>query len=559
MKGAELLVRCLEREGVRYIFGVPGEEIMDILDCLQDSRITFVPTRHEQGAAFMADVYGRLTGTAGVCLATLGPGATNLMTGVADATMDHSPVVALTGQISLDGMHKESHQYLDLEALFHPITKWSAQIKKAETIPEAIRKAFTLAQAEKPGATHLTLPEDIAKLEVREDPLPELGLYAPSAPLACQLERAAALLATARAPVIIVGNGVIRSDASAALVQFAEAGNIPVVTTFMAKGVVPATHPLALGVLGLPSEDLPAWRLEQADVVVSVGYDVVEYAPGRWNSARDKKIIHLAPLSAAVDAAYSVTVEVIGDLRIALSTLAETLAGTPPMRATMVTAALRDDGKNGSRDQSFPVKPRRLLGGIRAILASEDILISDVGAHKLWVAGHYPCERPNTCIMSNGFAAMGIALPGAVAAKLLFPHRKVVAITGDGGFLMNSQELETAVRLRLPIVTVICNDGGYGLIRWKQHARFGRESFVKFGNPDFVRYAESFGARGYRVKATEDLSPILHEAFRQPGPVVIDCPVDYAENLTVTGKRREGDTEGKLPHGQISPLLNVAA
>lgn len=559
MKGAELLVRCLEREGVRYIFGVPGEEIMDVLDCLQDSRMTFVPTRHEQGAAFMADVYGRLSGTAGVCLATLGPGATNLMTGVADATMDHSPVVALTGQISLGGMHKESHQYLDLEALFHPITKWSAQIKKAETIPEAVRKAFTLAQAEKPGATHLTLPEDIAKLEVEENPLPELGLYPPSAPLPCQLERAAAIIAAARAPLIIAGNGVVRSGASAALVHFAETRNIPVVTTFMAKGVIPATHPLTLGVIGLPSGDLNSWRLEQADVVVSVGYDLVEYAPGRWNPARDKKIIHLAPLPAAVDAAYTVTVEVIGDLSTALSTLVETLAGSPTIHSTAGAVAPRDESEDGSNDQSFPVKPQRLLREIRAALESEDILISDVGAHKLWIAGRYPCERPNTCIISNGFAAMGIALPGAVAAKLLFPHRKVVAVTGDGGFLMNSQELETAVRLGLPIVTVICNDSSYGLIRWKQHARFGREAFVKFGNPDFVHYAESFGARGYRVEAADDLPHILHEAFVQPGPVVIDCPVDYAENLTLTEKPRTISVRGKPQHGQTPSVLNVAA
>lgn len=559
MKSAELLVRCLEREGVRYIFGVPGEEIMDVLDCLQDSRITFVPTRHEQGAAFMADVYGRLSGTAGVCLATLGPGATNLMTGVADATMDHSPVVALTGQISLGGMHKESHQYLDLEALFHPITKWSAQIKKAETIPEAVRKAFMLAQAEKPGATHLTLPEDIAKLEVEEDPLPELGLRAPSAPLACELERAAVLIATARAPLIIAGNGVVRTSASAALVRFAEARNIPVVTTFMAKGTIPASHPLALGVIGLPSEDMRSWRLEQADVVMSVGYDLVEYAPERWNPARDKKVIHMDLSSAAVDAAYTVTVEVIGNLSRALSALTETLEGTPTIHSTTLTVAPRDESEDSSRDRSFPVKPQRLLGEIRMALGSEDILISDVGAHKLWIAGRYPCERPNTCIISNGFAAMGIALPGAVAAKLLFPHRKVAAVTGDGGFLMNSQELETAVRLGLPLVTVICNDGGYGLIGWKQQARFGREAFVKFGNPDFVHYAGSFGARGYRVEAADDLPHILQEAFVQPGPVVIDCPVDYAENLTLTEKPRTVGTYGKLQSTPTPSLLNVAA
>lgn len=556
MKAAELLVRCLENERVRYIFGVPGEEIMDLLDALRDSTITFVSTRHEQGAAFMADVYGRLSGTAGVCLSTLGPGATNLMTGVADATMDHSPVVALTGQVGLSRLHKESHQCLDLESLFRPITKWSAQIKKAETIPEAVRKAFTVAQSEKPGATHLDLPEDIAKIEVDEVPLQELELRPPSAPLAGQLERAAQLISTARYPLVIAGNGVVRAKASAALVRFAEALNLPVATTFMAKGTIPFGHPLTLGVIGLQSRDSVSWWLERADIVVAVGYDLVEYAPARWNPHRDKKIVRLDLSPADVDAAYTVAVEVTGDLSTSLSALS--LMATSPqavcprtLREALVAElagghlglweTLSVELAEGRTEQSFPIKPQRLLSELRAVMAAEDIVISDVGAHKLWIARLYPCELPNTCIISNGFASMGIALPGAVAAKLLFPHRKVVAVTGDGGFLMNSQELETAVRLGLPIVTVICNDGSYGLIGWKQQARFGREAFVKFGNPDFVRYAESFGAKAYRVEAADDLPYILQAAFVQRGPVVIDCPVDYSENLTLTEKLQEVD------------------
>jgi acetolactate synthase-1/2/3 large subunit len=540
MKAAELLVRCMEQEGVEYIFGVPGEEIMDLLEALHDSTTTFVATRHEQGAAFMADVYGRLSGKAGVCLATLGPGATNLMTGVADANMDHSPVVALTGQGSLSGMHKESHQHLDLEALFRPITKWSAQITKAETIPEAIRKAFTIAQAEKPGATHLTLPEDIAKLEVAERPLPELCLHPPAVPAVWQLEQAAKILASARAPLIIAGNGVVRNAASTALVRCAEACHIPVLTTFMAKGVIPATHSLSLGVIGLPSWDTRSPWLEQADVVLSVGYDLVEYAPERWNPGRKKQIIHVDLSPAEVDAAYTVVAEVNGDLSASLSELAARVMRMPVVEPVTVPVPHARDLESRASDLSFPVQPQRLLRDVRRALANEDILISDVGAHKLWIAGCYPCAQPNTCLISNGFAAMGIAVPGAVAAKLLYPRRKVVALTGDGGFLMNSQELETAVRLRLPIVTIICNDGSYGLIGWKQQARFGREAFVRFGNPDFVRYAESFGAKGYRVQATKELPRILHYALLQSGPVVIDCPVDYAENLTLT------DTDTKV-------------
>ncbi|HEV8715799.1 MAG TPA: acetolactate synthase large subunit [Candidatus Binatia bacterium] len=561
MKAAELLVRCLENEGVQYIFGVPGEEIMDLLDSLRDSTITFVPTRHEQGAAFMADVYGRLSGKAGVCLSTLGPGATNLMTGVADATMDHSPVVALTGQVSLGRMHKESHQCLDLESLFRPITKWSAQIKKAEIIPEAVRKAFTVAQTEKPGATHLDLPEDIAKLDVDEEPLQEPGLSPPSVPLTCQLERAAQLIATARYPLVVAGNGVARAGASAALVRFAEALNLPVATTFMAKGTIPFAHPLALGVIGLQHRDAVAWWLDRADVVVAVGYDLVEYAPARWNPRRDKKIVHLDLSPAEVDAAYTVVVEVIGDLSASLSALAMNPTSIQAVCPPTLREALVAELAGGRTNQSFPVKPQRLLWELRAAMEAEDIVISDVGAHKLWIARLYPCEQPNTCIISNGFASMGIALPGAVAAKLLFPHKKVVAVTGDGGFLMNSQELETAVRLGLPIVIVICNDGSYGLIGWKQQARFGREAFVKFGNPDFVCYAESFGARGYRVEAADDLPYILQEAFVQRGPVVIDCAVDYSENLTLTEKLRKltpAEEFGKLPDADKFRLKGAA-
>jgi acetolactate synthase I/II/III large subunit len=559
MKAAELLVRCMEQEGVEYIFGVPGEEIMDLLDALHDSTITFVPTRHEQGAAFMADVYGRLSGKAGVCLATLGPGATNLITGVADANMDHSPVVALTGQASLSSMHKESHQYLDLEALFRPITKWSAQITKAETIPEAVRKAFSIAQAEKPGATHLTLPEDIAKLEVDEQPLPEVTVHPPAVPATWQLEQAVDVLTNAQAPLIIAGNGVVRSEASEALVQCAEAWNIPVVTTFMAKGVIPATHPLSRGVIGLPSWDAHATWLEQADVVLSVGYDLVEYAPARWNPARNKKVIHLDRSPAEVDAAYTVAVEVTGDVSASLSALAANVIRIPVIESLASPVTHGVDRERNAKDQSFPVQPQRLLREVRSALASNDLLIADVGAHKLWTAVCYPCTRPNTCIISNGFAAMGIAIPGAVAAQLLFPLRKVVALTGDGGFLMNSQELETAVRLGLPIVTIICNDGSYGLIGWKQQARFGRETFVRFGNPDFVRYAESFGVKGYRVEAPRELPRILHEAFAQSGPVVIDCPVDYAENLTLRDTDRKVRAVGGKMHEANTMMVDVAA
>lgn len=535
MKASDLLVRCLENEGVQYIFGVPGEEIMDILDSLRDSPITFIPTRHEQGAAFMADVEGRLSGKAGVCLSTLGPGATNLITGVADANVDHSPLVALTGQAGLDRMHKESHQYLDLVTLFRPITKWNTQIKKAETIPEAVRKAFKLAQTEKLGATHIEIPEDIAKEEVEEEPL--LAQFPPHPePLASQVERAAKIISEARYPIVLAGNGVSRARASEALLHFAETLNLPVATTFMAKGAIPFSHSLALGAIGLQAYDYVSVGFDRADVVIAVGYDLVEYAPSLWNPHRDKKIVHVDMSPAEVDASYIVAVGVIGDISTSLHEIAARAQPSQAGCPRVLREALLEEIEEGRRDRSFPLKPQRLLCDLRAAMAPEDILISDVGAHKMWIARLYTCERPNTCIISNGFASMGIALPGAVAAKLLLPERKVVAATGDGGFLMNSQELETAVRLGLSFVVLIFNDGGYGLIGWKQETHLGREAFVKFGNPDFVRYAESFGAKGYRVEAADDLAEILQEAFLQKEPVVIDCPVDYRENLKLTEK-----------------------
>ena len=549
MKGAELLVRCLENEGVSHLFGVPGEEIMELLDVLQDSSIKVVATRHEQGAAFMADVYGRLSGRAGVCLSTLGPGATNLITGVANANMDHSPVIALTGQVGLDRMHKESHQYLDLVSLFRPITKWNTQIKKAVTIPETVRKAFILAQGEKRGVTHIDIPEDLAAATVDEEPLPEQWSI-PPAPLHAQVERGVRIISEARYPIILAGNGVVRAGgACTTLVHFAEALNIPVATTFMAKGVIPFSHPLALGAIGLQAHDYVSCAFDLADVVITVGYDLVEYGPVLWNPQRDKKIVHIDLSPAEVDAAYNVAVEIVGDLRASLVEIADRATPSQAGCPRTVRDALIAEMEEYREDASFPIKPQRLLCELRAALAPDDMLISDVGAHKLWIARLYPCEQPNTCIVPNGFASMGLAVPGAVAAKLLFRERRVVAATGDGGFLMNSQELETAVRLGVPFVTLIFNDGAYGLIGWKQKARFGRESFVTFGNPDFVGYAESFGARGYRVEAAEDLPWVLHEAFLQPGPAVIDCPIDYQENLTRICHRTGGAKHSGLGSG----------
>ena len=533
MKASELIVKCLANEGVGYVFGIPGEENMDVVDALVGSSIQFVTTRHEQGAAFMADVYGRLTGQAGVCLATLGPGATNLLTGVADANLDRAPLVALTGQAGSDRMHKESHQYVDVVSLFRPITKWNTSLRIPAMIPEAIRKAFKLAQTEKPGATHIEIPEDIAVAEIDAVPLLVQSPH-PGPALEEQIEKAAGLFSQARQPIIMAGNGAIRAHAGEALIEFAEKLNIPVATTFMGKGIVSDRHPLAHGAIGLQAPDHINRAFAQADLVITVGYDLVEFAPSLWNPAHDKTIIHIDSSPAEVDASYIVGVGVVGGLSTSLRELARICGPRQGMSCLTVRGELRDELEQHRDDPSFPLKPQRIISDLRRALKDEDIVISDVGAHKVWLARLFPCYQPNTCIISNGFAAMGIAVPGAIAAKLVHPNRRVVAVTGDGGFLMNSQELETAVRLGTGFVTLVLNDRTYGLIKWKQINRFARPAFTDFGNPDFVKYAESFGAQAWRVQAAGELLPALQSALDSGKVTVIDCPVDFAENLKLS-------------------------
>ncbi len=546
MNAAELLVRCLENEGVRLVFGLPGEETLELMDAMLDSPVRFIETRHEQGAAFMADVYGRLSGKAGVCLSTLGPGATNLLTGVVDAYLDRAPLVAISGQASLNRRHKESHQYIDVISMFKPVTKWNTSIPKAEVVPEAIRKAFKIAQTEKPGSTHVELPEDVAEEQIGEaGELKPLFVQAPVAPepSQAQVARAIQAIAGAQHPVILAGNGVIRGHAHEAVRTFARQLEIPVLHTFMAKGVLPDSDPLSLYTMGLQARDYATVVMEQADAVIAVGYDFVEYAPCFWNANRDKRIVHIDASPAEVDEHYIVEVGVLGDIRLSLEDIAEGLGSFNSAWAQGARKTVIDGFEAElAGKESWPLRPQHVMRGLRAVLRPDDLVLCDVGAHKLWMARMFPCETPNSCIISNGFAAMGIALPGAIAAKLLFPERRVVAVTGDGGFLMNSQELETAVRLELPLVILVWRDDGYGVIRWKQQVRFGRTSSVDFGNPDLVRYAQSFGAAGYRVTDPSEFRPILVNALNSKVPAVIDCPVDYAENLRLTERLKS------LPH-----------
>lgn len=539
MNGADLFVRCLENEGVEYVFGVPGEENLDIMNSFRSSSITFITTRHEQGAAFMADVYGRLTGKAGVCLSTLGPGATNMITGAADANMDRAPVVAIAGQGATTRLHKESHQILRLSALFEGVSKYSTQIQAAETIPEIVRKAFKTAQAEKPGCAFIELPENIAAATVENQaPLRVNTPPLPTAPMS-KCAQLAEIIVSARQPLIIAGNGVVRRRAADALVRFAEAMNIPVATTFMAKGVIPFSHPLCLGAIGLQSRDHISFGVEAADLIICVGYDLVEYHPQLWNPDRDKRILHIDCTPAEVDAHYVPEAGAIGDIRESL----DRIAAVPVTAKVSPIHGLRDvivrDITADDDDKGFPLKPQKIVADLGKALDSRDIVICDVGAHKIWTARMFRAESPGTCIISNGFAAMGIALPGAVAARLAHPERKVVALMGDGGFLMNCQEIETAVRLRLDIVILVFNDGKYGLIEWHQLRRLGQASHIAFGNPDLVKLAESFGARGYRVHGSDELPAVLKVALSDGGVSIIDCPVDSAENMRLTARLKQ--------------------
>lgn len=534
---AKLLVQCLENEGVEYVFGLPGEENLHILEALRDSSIQFITTRHEQGAAFMADVYGRLTGKAGVCLSTLGPGATNLMTGVADANLDGAPLVAITGQVGTDRMHIESHQYLDLVAMFAPVTKWNRQIVRSSNTPEIIRKAFKLSQSEKPGAVHIDLPENIAAMPVEGKPLrkdTQEKTYASYR----SLNTAAAAISKAKNPIILAGNGTIRAHASEALTEFATQLNIPVANSFMGKGVIPYTNPLSLWSVGLQQRDYISCAFDETDLVIAVGYDLIEYSPKKWNPKGEIPIIHVSSTPAEVDSSYIPLAEIVGDISDSLMEIIKRSdrQSKPSSFAAKVRKEIVKEYEDYAHDDGFPVKPQKIIYDLRQVMGAEDIVISDVGAHKMWMARHYHCDSPNTCLISNGFAAMGIAIPGAIAAKLVYRDRKIVAVTGDGGFMMNCQELETALRVGTAFVTLIFNDNGYGLIEWKQMNQFGRASFVDFTNPDFVKFAESMGLKGYRVESAADLVPTLKEALAQDVPAVIDCPVDYRENIRFSQK-----------------------
>jgi acetolactate synthase-1/2/3 large subunit len=533
-KASDLFVECLEAEGVKHVFGIPGEETLDLNESLADSSIQFVPVRHEQGGAYMANVCGRLTGRAGVCLGTLGPGAMNLVTGIADAYLDRAPLVALTGQADLERMHKESHQYIDVVGVMKPITKWNARLSDAHIIPEVVRKAFKLAETEKPGATHIELPEDVMEEEVEGGPLPRRRLVLPE-PSARELLRAADAVRGALNPVALAGNGVIRAGAAPALREFTRATGIPVATTFMGKGAVDADDAAALGTVGLQSGDYKMAGFEQADVVITIGYDLVEHAPKYWNPDRDKKIVCIDSVPAEIDEYFIPEVELIGDIYHVLSRLGEECRHVPHSGgSTHLRDVVSSYFEKSGQDAHWPMQPPRALHELRQALGRNDILVSDVGLHKLWIGRMFPAHEPNTVLIANGLAGMGFAVPAAIAAKIVHPDRNVVAVNGDGGFLMNAQELETAVRLKTPFVSVIWENEQFGSIVWKQDKKFGRHFGVDFTNPDFVKMAESFGMPAWRCEGPDDFAPKLKRALDLDVPSLVVLPIDYSIDVAIS-------------------------
>ena len=533
-KASDVFVDCLEAEGVKHVFGIPGEETLDLNESLSKSSIEFVPVRHEQGGAYIADVYGRLTGRAGVCLGTLGPGATNLVTAVADAFLDRAPLVALTGQGDLERMHKESHQYIDVMRIMQPITKWNARLQDPAIIPEVVRKAFKVAETEKPGATHIELPEDVMAAEVDAEPLPRRKPVRPE-PQARELLKAADIIRGAINPVALAGNGVVRGGAAPALREFVRATGIPVAETFMGKGLLPSDNPKALGSVGLQSGDYRMAGFDDADVVLTIGYDLVEHSPEHWNPKRDKKIVCLDSLAAEIDEFFIPEVELIGDLYHILARLGEECRHVPHSGGSdKLREVVLGRFEAAKDDDDFPVQPPRALYEIRQALGREDILVSDVGLHKLWIGRMFPAYEPNTVLIANGLAGMGFAVPAAIGAKLVHPKRNVVTVNGDGGFLMNCQELETAVRLKTAIVNVVWENEQYGSIVWKQDKKFGTHFGTDFTNPDFVKLAESFGMPAWRCESADDFGERLRHALTLDVPSLIVLPIDYSIDVAIS-------------------------
>ncbi len=532
MKASDLFIQCLEEENVEYIFGIPGEENLDFLDSLSRSKkIKLILTRHEQAAGFMAATYGRLTGKAGVCLSTLGPGATNFVTAAAYAQLGGMPMLMITGQKPIKHSKQGQFQIINVVDMMQPITKYTTQIVAGDNLPSRIREAFRLAEEERPGAVHLELPEDIAADETTMQPLRKSVVRRPTAETK-SVAQAVELLTKAKSPLLVIGAGANRKLTAKQLRAFVDKQNIPFVTTQMGKGVIDETHRLCLGNAALSANDFVHRAVEHADLIVNVGHDVVEKPPF-FMREQNLQVIHINFNSARVDPVYFPQVEMVGDIANSIWQLNEALTPQPHWDQEYFLkthAAMEDHFASAAADGRFPVYPQRLVADVRKVMPRDGIIALDNGVYKIWFARNYPAHEPNTVLLDNALATMGAGLPSAMAAKMVFPERHVMAICGDGGFMMNSQELETAVRLNLDLVVLILNDSAYGMIQWKQANMEFPNFGLEFGNPDFTRYAESYGAHGHRISQTDELIPLIQKCQTDGGVHLIDVPVDYSEN-----------------------------
>ena len=542
MKASDLFIKCLENENIEYIFGVPGEENADFLISLKKSKkIKFILTRHEQSAAFMAEAYGKLTGKISCCLSTLGPGATNLLTGVADANMDHSPVLVITGQGSTNRLHKESHQIMDVCGMFDPVTKWTTSIRNPNTIPEIIAKAVRLATIEKPGAVHVELPEDIAKVNIKQKPL-TFNKIRRAVPDDKICKEAFDLIAKSKSPIIIAGNGSIRRRASKQLRKFCSRSKIPLVTTFMGKGAIDFRSEEYIGTIGLGATDYGDLAVEHADLVITIGFDMVEYHPKLWNKRKTARIIHIDFEPSEVDEFYSPQVEIVGDIAHAIwklnsySNYHGIKKFSDKYHQKIRHLNSYDINRYSSDDSENLIKPQKFLSDLRSVMNKKDILISDVGAHKMWIARNFQCYEPNTCIVPNGFCSMGFALPATISCALSGFGRKIFAIAGDAGFMMNVHEMETAKRLNSDITVIIWEDNSYGLIKWKQENQFGETSDLDFDNPNWDELSKSFGWNYFEESQSKNLKRTLKEIYKRKGPNLLLIPIDYSENYKLTQK-----------------------
>ncbi|MFQ5738281.1 MAG: acetolactate synthase large subunit [Acidobacteriota bacterium] len=532
LKASDLFIKALESEGVRYVFGIPGEENLDFLDSLRRSSIRLVLTRHEQAAGFMAATYGRLTGRVGVCLSTLGPGATNLVTAAAYAQLGAMPMMMITGQKPIKTSKQGQFQIVDVVDMMKPLTKYTRQIVSGDNIPSRVREAVRLAEEERPGAVHLELPEDIASEETQARLFPRHEVRRPVVE-AKAVARAVEMIESARHPLLLIGAGANRKLTSKTLRQFVDKTGIPFITTQMGKGVVDERHPLFLANAALSARDYAHCAIDRADLIINVGHDVVEKPPFFMHQG-GTRVIHINFSSAAVDPVYFPQLEVVGDIANSIWQISGGLTIQDSWdfsHYARIKSEISKDMAEGTEDLRFPVLPRRLVADVRRVMSSDGIIALDNGIYKIWFARNYKAHQPNTVLLDNALATMGAGLPSAMAAKLVFPDRKVMAICGDGGFMMNSQEVETAVRLGLNLSILVLNDNAYGMIKWKQSALRLESWGLDYGNPDFVRYAESYGARGYRVESTDELIPVLQKCQKAPGVHLIEVPMDYSENV----------------------------